>query len=258
MSEQLFNTTEEPLVSVVIPNYNGERFVVDAVMSACSQTYKNIEIIVVDDCSTDRSKKLVEKIRESDSRIILIEKEENEGVAVARNTGIQNAKGKYIALLDSDDIWEAEKIYRQLIIAESGADIVYCSYDFIDEGGKRLGKPFIVPSTASFKTMLSESVVSCSSVFIKSKLLKEHPFSKNFYHEDYALWMELFQLRVIAKGTDEILMHYRQVKGSRSNNKVHVAKERWRIYRDKLGLDWFTSVVVFAQYMIKGIIKYYL
>lgn len=246
------------LISVVLPNYNGARFVEKAINSVTQQTYKTLEVIVVDDCSSDDSPTLIRELAKKDDRIRLIEKTKNEGVAIARNTGIQMAKGDYIALLDNDDTWEPDKLDRQLKLAKQGADIVFCSYDFIDENEKVIKRPFIVPTEATFRSMLTSCVISCSTAFIKSELLKEHPFKSDYYHEDYALWMELLNLPIVAKGDQKVLMHYRQITGSRSSKKRNAAKERWIIFRKDLKLDIFTSAISFLLYSVKGIIKYYL
>lgn len=121
------------LISVVMPNYNGHRFVEQAIDSVLTQTYKKFELIIVDDCSKDDSLQLIRQKAKSDNRIRIITLKKNAGVAKARNIGIAEAKGEYIALLDNDDLWVDDKFERQLSIAKKGADIVYCSYDFIDE-----------------------------------------------------------------------------------------------------------------------------
>lgn len=250
--------SNKPLVSVVMPNYNGERFVEDAIKSVLSQTYDNIEIIVVDDCSRDNSPEIIEKIAKQDERVHLFRNKTNCGVSQTRNRGIQLASGRYIALLDNDDLWEKDKVERQLHLASKGYKIVYCSYDFIDENGNAIKKPFIVPPSTNFNKMLSSSVISCSSAFIEAQLLKEHLFRTDFYHEDYLLWMELLQVVDRAVGDQKVLMHYRQVAGSRSSSKRQVAKERWRIYREALKLNPLISCMAFVRYAIKGILKYYL
>ena len=124
---------KQPLITVVMPNYNGHRFVGQAIDSVLCQTYQKFELIVVDDCSKDNSLQIVQQKAESDIRIRIIALEHNTGVANARNVGIKEAKGEYTALLDNDDIWVADKLERQLDLAQKGADIVYCSYGFIDE-----------------------------------------------------------------------------------------------------------------------------
>lgn len=251
------NMEQFPFVTIVMPNYNGKRFVIQAIESVLIQTYRNFELIVVDDCSTDDSLQDIKKIAKNDSRIRIIALKTNGGVANARNIGIKEAKGEYIALLDNDDLWVPDKLECQLRLAKQGADIVYCSYDFIDEEGAKIKKPFIVPDKTDFNKMLASSVISCSTCFIKTELMQQHPFDSKFYHEDYVLWMELLRVCKIAYGEKKVLMHYRQVKGSRSNKKGNAAKERWNTYRKALKLDIFTSIQAFIRYAMKGIIKYY-
>lgn len=207
------------LISVVMPNYNGHCFVEQAIDSVLSQTYHNFELLVVDDCFKDDSLQLIRQKAQSDKRIRVIALEQNRGVANARNVGIREAKGKYIALLDNDDLWTEDKLERQLAIAENGADIVYCSYDFIDEQNHEIKKPFIVPTQTDFNKMLASSVISCSTSFIRAELMQAHPFNPEFYHEDYVLWMELLRVCPTAYGDEKVLMHYRQVKGSRSKKR---------------------------------------
>lgn len=248
--------SEEPLVSIIIPNYNGERFARYAIDSALAQTYRNIEIIVVDDCSTDNSPDYIRDKYADDSRLRLIAMDKNMGVANARNAGIKEARGEYIALLDNDDVWEKDKLARQMALAKQGADIVYCSYDFIDEDNSTIKRAFIVPERTDFDKMLASNVISCSTGLFKAELLKEHPFRTEYYHEDYVLWMELLRLPVKAVGDPKVLMHYRQVKGSRSNKKVNAAKERWNIYRGALGMNFLSSANAFFRYAINGLRKY--
>ncbi len=179
-------------------------------------------------------------------------------MANARNVGIKEAKGEFIALLDNDDLWTEDKLERQLALARNGADIVYCSYDFIDEQNNLIKKPFIVPQQTNFNKMLVSSVISCSTSFIKTELMQGHPFNADFYHEDYVLWMELLRVCPTAYGDPKVLMHYRQVSGSRSNKKSNAAKERWKIYRKALKLNAVTSAWAFMRYAVKGVVKYYL
>ena len=246
------------LVSVVMPVYNASKYLEEAVESVLKQTYENFELIMIDDCSKDNSLEIARRYEAQDPRVRVIAGETNQGVARVRNRGILEAKGDYIALLDSDDVWVDTKLERQLRLLESeGAEIAYCSYDFIDENSNEVLKPYIVPETTNYKKMLASSVISCSTALIDSQLLKAHPFKPEFYHEDYVLWMELLALPAKAVGDPMVLAHYRQVTGSRSNNKKNVAIQRWKTYREALGLGFIESVVAFVAYALRGVMKYY-
>lgn len=246
------------MISVVMPVYNASRFLEQAVDSVLAQSHKNFELILVDDCSTDNSLELARSYEKLDSRIRVIESPVNQGVAKTRNVGIAEARGEYIALLDSDDVWLDTKLEKQLdLIKRTGASIAYCSYDFIDEDNRSIGKPFLVPPETDFGKMLACSVISCSTALIETRLLQAHPFNPDYYHEDYVLWMELLRIPVKAAGDPEVLAHYRQVGGSRSNNKLNAARERWKIYLDALGLGLWQSLQSFAAYAVNGLRKYW-
>lgn len=246
------------LVSIVMPNYNGEKYLKATIESVLAQTYTNWELLFVDDCSTDNSIKIIEGFAKQDKRIFLIRQKENKGVAHARNVGIAEARGEYIALLDSDDIWEKEKIEKQKrLMEEENASIAYCSYDFIDDEGKKIKKTFKVPCETNFKKMLTSCAISCSTGMFEAQLLKAHPFNGKYYHEDYVLWLELLRIPVKAVGIQEPLASYRLHSDSRSAKKINAAKERWKIYREVLRLSFFRSCFSFLGYSIRGVIKYY-
>lgn len=247
-----------PLISVVMPVYNTERFVAQAIESVLNQTYQNLELILVNDCSTDKSLLILESYARKDKRVRIISNEKNIGVAHTRNLGIQAAKGAYIALLDSDDLWEETKIEKQLTqIINAQAKISYCSLAMVDEDGKKI-KEFSVPETTDYKEMLVRCFFTCSSVLIEATLLKSNLFKAEYYHEDYLLWVELLSQNAKAVGLTEVLAYYRQLTGSRSHSKLKAAINRWRIYRGALGFGFFKTISIFIQYAMNGIRKYYL
>lgn len=247
----------EGLVSIIVPNYNSEKFIKETLDSVLAQTYQNWETFVIDDCSTDGSVDIIRGYAEKDARIHLVLREKNSGVANVRNAGIQLANGEYIALLDSDDLWMADKLERQVaLLKEKGADLAYCAYDFIDENSQPMGKTFKVPEKTNFKKMLGKNVIGCSTVIMKAELFKTNPFKPEFYHEDYVLWMELLRIPITAVGDKQVLMHYRRIATSRSYKKGNAAKQRWAVYRKVLKLSWFRSVWSFIRYAINGVLKY--
>lgn len=248
----------EVTVTIIMPAYNCEKFLKKAVESVIAQTYTHWGLLIIDDCSEDSTKSLAESFAQEDNRIIVLHNKENIGVARTRNRGIREVSTRWTAFLDSDDVWEPDKLERQLALAEDDIGIIYCSYGLIDESGENISRPFIVPEKTDFMAMLTSSVISCSTAMIRTDLLKTHPFNPNVYHEDYMLWMELLMIPCKAIGDSRVLAYYRQVKGSRNIRKANAAKERWRVYRQYLKLDLLTSIYAFVGYSIKGVIKYFL
>lgn len=248
---------QKPLVSVVMPAYNVEAFFAESIESVMQQTYQHWELLIVLDCPTDRTEEIAEEYARKDTRIRVLRNEHNMGVAETRNHGILASKGEFIALLDSDDLWIPTKLERQLALFQKGIDIVYCSYDFINEQGGSILAPFVVPSRTDFKKMLSVSVMSCSTIMVRSLLFKENLFDKSFYHEDYVCWMTLLQKGYQAVGDTRVLAHYRLREGSRSQGKLKVAINRWRVFRDYLHMNLFQASCAFFSYAFYGFRKYF-
>lgn len=232
VNEQSGVEQKQPLVSVIMPAYNAEEYISEAVQSVMAQTYTNWELLILDDCSTDGTADKARCFSDLDPRITLYSNPKNIGVALTRNKGMALAKGSWVALLDSDDIWHKDKLEKQLVAAENtGADIIYCSYSLMDKNGEHLSD-FIVPERTSYDDMLRKNVIGCSTVFMRSPILIHHHFSTEYYHEDYVLWLELLKSGYIAAASTDVLVDYRIVDGSRSNDKLKSAKNRWLIYRE--------------------------
>lgn len=226
VNEQSGVEQKQPLVSVIMPAYNAEEYISEAVQSVMAQTYTNWELLILDDCSTDGTADKARCFSDLDPRITLYSNPKNIGVALTRNKGMALAKGSWVALLDSDDIWHKDKLEKQLVAAENtGADIIYCSYSLMDKNGEHLSD-FIVPERTSYDDMLRKNVIGCSTVFMRSPILIHHHFSTEHYHEDYVLWLELLKSGYIAAASTDVLVDYRIVDGSRSNDKLKSAKKQ--------------------------------
>ena len=246
------------MVSVILPVYNAENSLKDTIDSALSQSHLNLELIIIDDCSTDGSLRIARQCAENDARIRVLNNCVNRSVAFCRNCGIEAARGEYIAFLDSDDIWVQDKLERQIsLLIETGSQFTCASYDFIDSEGKPVLRPHYVPDKLDFQSILRENVILCSSVCVDAALLKEHIFRDDYYHEDYVLWLELFRLPIRIVTDRSILTHYLFINPSRSYNMLRSAKERWRIYRDFLNMSIFESLYYFSQYAVNGLKKYH-
>lgn len=247
---------KQPLVSVIMPAYNASQYIEEAITSVLKQTYENLELIVIDDCSTDVTYELSRKFTMIDSRVKVFKNGSNSGVATTRNRGLKIAQGEYIAFLDSDDIWKTNKIEKQLRLAKNYTPcIVYSSYELFDVNGNR--KPYMVPEKTDFASMLKENVIGCSTVLISKEIAKKYSFVKDFYHEDYVYWLNVLREGYSAVGTNEIMVEYRVLEESRSGNKVRSALKRWKIYREYLHLPLIKSVSAYCSYTINGIMKHF-
>lgn len=250
-------STGEPFVSVIMPVYNAERYVKQAISSVVCQTMKNWELIIIDDGSSDGSVAVAEAAVKGDSRIRVFRNAVNSGVSRTRNRGIELAKGTYIAFLDSDDIWHPEKLERQLqSMLSAGAEISYCSYAIIGDDGSKVRGDYLVPEQVGFDDLLKENCIQCSAMLIRADVVRKFRFTTEFYHEDYVLGLQMLQSGCRAVGCREVLLHWRYIENSRSFNKLKGAKNRWIIYRDFLNLPLGKCVYVFAHYAFAGFRKY--
>ncbi|MBI9095414.1 MAG: glycosyltransferase [Sphaerochaeta sp.] len=245
------------LCSVMIPAYNCERTIRSSVESALQQSYDVLEVLIADDASTDNTGYVLKDLATEDSRIKIFSLKKNGGVAEARNRLFAEAKGEYIAFLDADDIWEPEKLAKQIALLESsGSDFVYSSYSFMDKDSLAIGKPKIVPTSCIMKDILRENFILCSSVVMKGSLGKQFKMDGSYSHEDMVYWLTLFQGGCKAVGISDVLVQYRLYDQNRSGNKRKAAKDRWIIYRRFLQLNIYTSFGYFFVYTLHGFNKY--
>ena len=248
---------QKPLVSVIMPAYNAEKYIEEAISSVIDQSISEWELLVLDDCSSDRTCQIVEKFCNTDKRVKLIRNKKNLGVAKTRNVGLDLCKGEYIAFLDSDDVWYPEKLEKQIAsLKESGADFGYCSYAIIDYEGKMVKSDYVVPEIITYRDLLKENVLGCSTVILSAKVAGEHRFHTDFYHEDYVLWLQLLDKGYIARGCSDVLAKWRYVENSRSFNKWKSAKNRWMIYRKYLRKPLMECFFLFGSYALAGVKKY--
>lgn len=246
----------QELVSVIMPLYNAEQYVRESIDSVLNQTYKNIELIVIDDCSSDGSLKIAKEYECADERVRVIHNEHNIGVAKTRNIGMDMSNGEYIAFIDSDDVWICSKLEKQLkSMSQAGANWGFCSYSIIDSTGENARPDYIVPQHISFKSLLKENYVGCSTVILSGNTTK-YRFATDFYHEDYVLWLQLLMEGNTAIGCTEVLAKWRLINNSRSFNKKKSAKNRWRIYRKRLKLPIYKSLYYMCAYILAGLKKY--
>ncbi len=249
---------EKAKVSIIMPAYNCELYIEAAIRSVINQTHTNWELFVIDDGSKDLTCDIVNKLVIKDDRIKLIKNTHNMGVAKTRNRGLDMCQGDYVAFLDSDDVWHAEKLEKQLIkMVDENGDISYTSYAIVDGAGAPSKNAYIVPENVNFNQLLKENFIGCSTVVISADIAAKYRFATDFYHEDYCLWLDILRDGYKASGCAEVLTDWRLIVNSRSFNKRKSAMNRWRIYRGHLKLSLFKSIRAFFWYMLGGLKKYY-
>ena len=246
-----------PLVSVIMPAYNAAPFIKEAISSVIAQTVTDWELLVIDDGSSDNTREIAAGFAQIDPRIQLVINEQNMGVAKTRNRGMDLCRGQYVALLDSDDYWRPQMLEKMLAREEeTGADMIYCSYELVDEQGEKLCNDFVVPLTTFFEDSIVRNVISCSTVLMKREFTEKYHFPTNMYHEDIALWFSALRDGCMACGVPEVLAAYRQRANSRSAGKLTSARRRWAIYRKHLAMPIHQCIWAMARYGYYGVIKY--
>ena len=244
------------LVSVIMPMHNAARFVGKAIESVLAQTYDCLELIVVDDNSTDNSCDIVRQYQSKDSRIRLIANEISTGKPAApRNKGIKNAKGRYIAFLDSDDLWYPFKLEQQIpLFCNDNVAIVYSNYEKIDEDGNGANRIVRAPKSATYSKLLLGNIIGNLTGVYDCKKVGMIPFM-DIHHEDYVMWLTILKQGFIAQNTNTTTAAYRIVESSVSSNKLRVLSWQWNIYRNIEKFGILQSCYYFANYAIKAYIK---
>lgn len=244
------------LVSVVMPAYNSQNYIGEAIASVSVQTYRNLELLVIDDGSVDETEAVVRLLMKEDSRIRLIFNGVNRGISYSRNRGIECSQGEWIAFLDSDDMWDLRKLEKQMNYAEnSGASFLFSGSRFIRDQGRLLSPVLHVPERITRSELLKQNVISCSSVLIRRELLSSCQIEGAKLHEDFALWLEILRREQYAYGIDEPLLCYRLTQESKSSNKWKAACMTWRVYRSA-GLNRLESAYYWSFYVCRSLKKY--
>ncbi len=261
------------LVSIIVPVYNAGEYIEETIRMVESQTFENWELLLVDDCSEDGSRQIIkdylakrrikaeqekEKTGEGEKKQIrLIEKKSNQGAAMARNTGIDAARGRYIAFLDADDIWMSEKLEKEMsFMKEKQAAFVCTSYEFGDEAARGIGKIVHVPSSMTYRQALSRTVIFTTTVLLDTaktgRELIHMPVVKS---EDTALWWKLLRNGFTVYGLDEVLAIYRRPAQSLSSNKLEAVKRIWHLYREQEKLSLLYSAYNFVFWAFRATIR---
>lgn len=244
------------LISIIMAAYNAEKTIGHSISSVLDQTYPNFELLVMNDCSTDGTEKLVESFAAKDSRVRLISNEKNSGVSYTRKHGLEEAKGEWIAILDSDDAWAPEKLEKQIALQEkTNADLLFTGSTFVDADGQPISWYLAAPAEVTYRRLLKQNILSNSSTLVRKELYAKHYASGDGMHEDFAIWLSILKEGRKAYGVDAPLLIYRIAKSSKSGNKFKAAKMNWNTYR-YVGLNPVSALYYECWYMVKGLLKY--
>lgn len=247
-------TFDNDLVSVIIPTFNVADYIGETIQSVLDQTYKNFEIIIIDDCSTDNTCDIVNTYAEKDSRVKCIRQNENMGAAVARNRGIEEANGRFIAFLDSDDLWDKEKLNIQINdMLTNNIAFSFSSYDFIDEDNNVIKGAIKIKRKFTYKDLLTKTMISTPTVVIDRNTTKNKLMPLRRTGQDYAYWMLLLR-ETDAYGIVKPLVHVRKRPNSLSKNKIQNIKDVWEVQtvNEKISKVLATSHIVgYLFYVLK-------
>jgi teichuronic acid biosynthesis glycosyltransferase TuaG len=245
------------LVSIITPSYNSKRFIKETIDSVISQTYKNWEMIIVDDKSKDDSVKFIQELIKDEKRIKIITLDENIGAAMARNKALEIAQGRYIAFLDSDDIWISNKLETQLnFMQENNHCISFTAYEIIDENSQSDSHIIKTVKSLNLEQYLKNTIIGFSTSMIDRNLVKEElKFLNIRIRQDTNLWITLLKNGYIIYGIDEVLAKYRVHSNSISTNKVKAAKGVWSLYYNIHQFGLIKSIYYFSYYAFNAIKK---
>lgn len=243
------------MISIVTPLHNCAPFISATIQSVLGQSFSDWEMIIVDDCSADNSVKVIQSFVEQDSRIKLIQLPENSGAAVARNTAIEAAQGRYIAFLDSDDLWLPHKLELQLTFMEQTGAVFSCSaYEKIDVNGNSLGQVG-VPARVEYSDLLKTCSIGCLTAIYDTKYFGKVYMPNIRKRQDFGLWLELLKKTKYVYGFNETLAQYRVRSDSISAKKLNAAHYTWQLYRDVEKLGLLNSSYYFSHYVLRGMLR---
>lgn len=243
------------LVSIIMPSYNTANFITETIRSVLAQTYTNWELIIVDDCSNDNTDEVVSKFL-SDTRIRYIKNEHNSGAAISRNRALRKAKGKWIAFLDSDDLWMQDKLEKQIaFMQDNGYHFSYTNYIEIDEKMIPNGKRVTGPKRISKHGIYNYCWMGCLTVMYDAEAIGVIQIADIKKNNDYAMWLKVCK-KADCFLLDETLAKYRKRSGSISNHRyMKLIKWHYRLYREAEKKNLISSGILTIRNLFFGVLK---
>lgn len=247
------------LVSVITPVYNAGKVIGCTLESIYKQTYKNIEIILVDDCSTDNSEEVIKAHQKEHPEIVYFKQPENLGAGAARNKALELARGQYVAFLDADDMWYPEKIEKQInLLKEKNGGFSYTAIEMIDGEGNVVKKKRKVKPTVNYKFLLHNTMIATSTVLIDRTIFGDFRMPLIRGGQDYATWLMLLRGGQTAYGINETLEQYRVGnKNSLAGKKSKSIKQVWNIQTKQEHINKFKAWINVNLFILNAIKKYF-
>ncbi len=243
------NGVGNPAVSVIMPAYNAMAYLQEAISSVVDQTFQDWELVVVDDASSDETPRILQTLASQEPRLVVDRLPRNCGVGYCRNRGLELAKGRFVAFLDSDDRWHPEKLSRQLVfMRQKKVAFSFTAYEVISATGAWLSLAPPVPEEMTYEKLLGNSLIGCSTVVLDREDLGDVRFPEMRTRQDFALWCTLLRDGRKAAGLADVLTQYRLSPSGISKNKLKGARQHWRVYREHLGLGLFKATRHFISY----------
>lgn len=250
---------QQGLVSIVTPVYKAERFIGDTIRSVQAQTYRNWELLLIDDCSPDRSGEIILGMAASDDRLKYHRLEHNGGAAVARNAAISHAKGEYLAFLDSDDLWVPDKLERQLdFLHKHNAAFVFARIQMVDNEGHIVKSRIPIPARTDYRHLLRNTVIATSTVLLHRPTLKPFTMPLRRGGQDYATWLLLLRRTDYAYGQDERLVSYRVGNESLSSGKLKSIRQVYEIQTQDEHINRWSACINTLCFCLYAFRKHYL
>ena len=239
----------EHLVSIVMPSYNSEKSIIESVNSVFAQTYNNWELLITDDYSNDSTWDILKKLSQKDKRIIPKRNKINEGAAISRNKSILRSNGRFIAFLDSDDVWYPEKLKIQIDYMISNNNVFsFSAFDVRNHKKKYLYTKNIPERPVSFNYLLSYNVIGCLTVVYDASYLGKMLMPDLLRRQDYGLWLKILKKIKFSKGINKPLACYTKSEDSLSSNKFKLFKYNFLIYYKVLNYSSLSSVLLFISF----------
>ncbi|MGO3184541.1 MAG: glycosyltransferase family 2 protein [Aequorivita sp.] len=249
--KKLIDVKDSPLVSVIMPLYNSSKYVSEAIKSVLEQTYTHWELIIVDDASNDGSSQIVEELAALHSRILSVKLTANHGPSFCRNKATEIAQGDYMAFLDSDDLWDTEKLSAQIkFMLENKCDVSFTSYLHINENGNSLNRRVSAMSILPYEKQFRNNYIGNLTGMYNAAALGKIKSAKMPKRQDWALWLEAIKRsKKPAMGINQDLAFYRIRKDSVSANKMGLLKHNFNFYKTHLGLSWPASIYCMGKFL---------